>query len=217
MAHALEWPVAAALVCALFVALLLVAERRDSERGRWATKPFASLAFIVAGYVSLPLDTTFGKLLFGGLLLSAVGDVLLVRMQSNAWFMAGTNVFVLAHLAYSAAFVARGVSVFAIEGAALPALIMIAVVLAWLVPRVPAAMKIPIVGYAFVISAMVVLAVGTFASGGGASLVVGALAFYLSDLAVARDRFVQTAFVNRAWGLPLYYGAQLVLATSERF
>ena len=42
----------------------------------------------------------------------------------------------------------------------------------------------------------------------------GALAFYLSDLSVARDRFVRPAFVNRAWGLPLYYGAQFVLAAT---
>jgi hypothetical protein len=31
---------------------------------------------------------------------------------------------------------------------------------------------------------------------------------------VARDRFVSHQFVNRAWGLPLYYAAQLLLATT---
>jgi hypothetical protein len=43
-------------------------------------------------------------------------------------------------------------------------------------------------------------------------VVVGALAFTASDVSVARDRFVQPAFHNRAWGLPLYFGAQLLLA-----
>jgi uncharacterized membrane protein YhhN len=38
-----------------------------------------------------------------------------------------------------------------------------------------------------------------------------AVAFALS---VARDRFVVPGFVNRAWGLPLYYAAQLVLAAT---
>ena len=33
-------------------------------------------------------------------------------------------------------------------------------------------------------------------------------------LFVAKDRFVQSAFQNRLIGLPLYYGAQLMLATS---
>jgi uncharacterized membrane protein YhhN len=41
---------------------------------------------------------------------------------------------------------------------------------------------------------------------------VGALLFYLSDLAVARHRFVHPAFVNRAIGLPLYYVGQLLIA-----
>ena len=42
--------------------------------------------------------------------------------------------------------------------------------------------------------------------------VVGALGFFLSDLAVARERFVAKGFTNKLWGLPLYYGAQLLLA-----
>jgi hypothetical protein len=31
---------------------------------------------------------------------------------------------------------------------------------------------------------------------------------------VARDRFLRHEFLNRAWGLPLYYGAQLLLAST---
>ncbi len=38
--------------------------------------------------------------------------------------------------------------------------------------------------------------------------------FYLSDLFVARERFVTSAFVNRLVGLPLYYGGQVLLALS---
>ena len=45
-------------------------------------------------------------------------------------------------------------------------------------------------------------------------LLAGAFAFYVSDLAVARERFVSSSFLNRAWGLPLYYGAQILLAAS---
>jgi hypothetical protein len=42
----------------------------------------------------------------------------------------------------------------------------------------------------------------------------GALLFYLSDLLVARDRFVRPGIVNRVVGLPLYYAAQLLLASA---
>jgi len=40
------------------------------------------------------------------------------------------------------------------------------------------------------------------------------LAFAASDISVARDRFVAPAFINRAWGLPLYYVAQISFALS---
>ena len=42
----------------------------------------------------------------------------------------------------------------------------------------------------------------------------GAAMFCVSDLSVARDRFVSPGFVNGAWGLPLYFGGQLLLAAS---
>jgi hypothetical protein len=45
-------------------------------------------------------------------------------------------------------------------------------------------------------------------------VLIGAVAFYVSDLAVARQRFVRQQVLNRLWGLPLYYGAQLLLASS---
>lgn len=40
----------------------------------------------------------------------------------------------------------------------------------------------------------------------------GAFSFYLSDVFVARQRFVQPAFLNRLIGLPLYYLGQFQIA-----
>jgi uncharacterized membrane protein YhhN len=73
-------------------------------------------------------------------------------------------------------------------------------------------MKGPVIAYCVVISAMLWLAVGV----GRIEVTLGAVLFYLSDLAVARDRFVAPAFVNRLVGLPLYYGAQVLLALAVR-
>jgi hypothetical protein len=42
----------------------------------------------------------------------------------------------------------------------------------------------------------------------------GALLFYLSDLFVARDRFIKNESLNRFVGLPMYYGGQFLLAFS---
>jgi uncharacterized membrane protein YhhN len=63
-----------------------------------------------------------------------------------------------------------------------------------------------------VIGIMSALACGVTAAGGPWAVAVGALAFTASDISVARDRFVQHGFVNRVWGLPLYYVAQLLIA-----
>jgi uncharacterized membrane protein YhhN len=46
------------------------------------------------------------------------------------------------------------------------------------------------------------------------AIFAGALCFYISDLFVARNRFVQRQFLNRAIGLPLYYAGQFLLAFS---
>jgi uncharacterized membrane protein YhhN len=43
---------------------------------------------------------------------------------------------------------------------------------------------------------------------------VGALSFFVSDIFVARQRFLKAEFVNRLIGLPLYYGGQFLLAFS---
>jgi uncharacterized membrane protein YhhN len=43
---------------------------------------------------------------------------------------------------------------------------------------------------------------------------IGALFFYISDLCVARHRFVQPAFENRLVGLSFYYAGQFMLALS---
>jgi uncharacterized membrane protein YhhN len=73
-------------------------------------------------------------------------------------------------------------------------------------------MKLPVLAYMTVISSMVALALGTVAAHGDPWIAVGAIAFYLSDLAVAREKFVSPGWLNRLWGLPLYYGAQMVLS-----
>ena len=68
--------------------------------------------------------------------------------------------------------------------------------------------------YIVVITVMVAAAVGTGVHDPQPWIPFAAVAFFLSDLAVARERFVSSDFVNKLWGLPLYYGAQLVFAAT---
>ncbi|MBI5515902.1 MAG: lysoplasmalogenase [Deltaproteobacteria bacterium] len=191
------------------VVALVLAEARGV--GVWATKPLASTGFLWVALARGALGSAYGRWIFAALVLSWWGDVLLLGRGRGA-FLAGLGSFLLAHLAFSGAFLARGVS-------AVPALGALAVtglfsvgVARWLLPHVDAKMKPPVVAYVTCITAMVSLAAGAAWSAGEPALALGAVLFLLSDLAVARDRFVAPGFDNRAWGLPLYYAAQVVLA-----
>lgn len=75
-------------------------------------------------------------------------------------------------------------------------------------------MRAPVHVYMAVIACMVAAAVSGSAHTGDGALAVGAVAFALSDLSVARERFVRPQLINLLWGLPLYYFAQVVLAVS---
>jgi uncharacterized membrane protein YhhN len=203
---------ATAALTAIAVAALVWAERRDSTRGKWIAKPIASTGFVVAAASAGALDSRFGQALLVALALSWVGDLLLLG-RSTAAFRAGLFTFLVGHVAFCIAFVLRGA---ALAPAALAAIVLLAAAVAisrWLLPHVPGPLRGPVVAYVVVISAMVSLAAGSAAQG-APRLLVAACAFFLSDLSVARDRFVAPGFVNRAWGLPLYYGAQLLFACS---
>jgi uncharacterized membrane protein YhhN len=82
----------------------------------------------------------------------------------------------------------------------------------WLRPHVERAMTAPVLAYMVAISVMIIGAGAAGEAGGSGWILIGALGFYLSDLAVARNQFVIDSLVNRIWGLPLYYAAQLTLA-----
>jgi uncharacterized membrane protein YhhN len=71
-----------------------------------------------------------------------------------------------------------------------------------------------VLAYIVVITVMLAVAVSVTPSGAPWPVLPAAVAFYASDLAVARDRFVTPGFINRAFGLPLYYAAQLLFAVS---
>lgn len=200
------------LVCALAVAALLVAERRESQAGKWLAKPVASLAFIGVALASGAAGSGYGQLILLGLVLCLLGDVLLIPERRPLVFRLGLFAFLSGHIAFAAAFLTQ-----AQDGRWLAlAAILLALVLwrvwRWLSPHLPADLRVPVQAYFAVIATMTTLACGVTGAGGSPLVALGAVAFTASDIAVARDRFVQHGFVNRAWGLPLYYLAQVLLA-----
>ena len=154
----------------------------------------------------------YGRLVLAALVLGWLGDVLLVPKGARRAFAAGLAAFLLGHLAFAAAFVVRGAAPAWLAAGALGAAVAALPLARWLLPHVPEQLRVPVRAYVLVISAMVACAFGAFGATRDGALLAGALAFFLSDLAVARERFVEKGFPNKLWGLPLYYGAQLLLA-----
>lgn len=200
------------IVCALAVSALLLADLRRSQAGVWLAKPIASAAFLWTAINSGALDSVYGRWILAGLALCLAGDLLLIPLRRPAVFRAGVLAFLLGHVAYGAAFLTQPMAPWGLLSGALVLAMLLFVIWRWLAPSLPPDMVGSVRAYLLVIGSMSTLACGVSAAGGPLAVAAGALAFTASDISVARDRFVQPAFVNRAWGLPLYYAAQVLLA-----
>lgn len=215
-------PGAAIIILALpLLAGLLLFVKKESLRGVILTKPLLSALFVFAAYILPHANQTYFSLVLAGLLFCLAGDVFLIFYASRKLFTFGLVSFLTGHVFYSIAF-------FAMASPGTLTLIMAPVCLAlgsmvvvWLKPYL-GTMTVPVIAYIIVITIMVI---------GAASLVgneqlnfngrwlafCGAILFYLSDIFVARHRFVKSSFINRLVGLPLYYTGQFMIAYSIGF
>lgn len=191
---------------------LVLAERANNQRGVWIAKPLASLGFIGTAWAAGAPDSIYGNNLLLGLVACAVGDVLLIPRGHKAWFLLGMLAFALGHAAYAVSFGRYGISDTGTLIALGPMVVVAILALRWLGPHLPALMQSVVRMYIAVISVMVALAVGASVASGQWWLAIGAITFALSDLFVARERFIKPDFENQLIGLPLYYAAQLMLA-----
>jgi uncharacterized membrane protein YhhN len=197
--------------------LTLTGERHSKTRLAAGSKLIAASAYIAAAWSMGAADTVYGQILMSGMLLCWLGDMLLVSVNSRRLFLLGLASFLLGHIAYIAAFAVRSVSIPWVLACGLLMAVFAWAVMRWLNPHLDDQMRRPVWLYVLAISTMMAMAVGSFAVDGNFLIPLGALLFLLSDLSVARDRFIVAGFVNRAWGLPVYFCAQMVLAASVAF
>ena len=201
------------LITAVATAVLVYGEKSGDQRIVWLSKPTACVGFLMTALMAGALDTTYGIAVLVGLILSTFGDLFLIPKSTKGPFLAGLVAFLLGHVGYTVAFVIRGVDTTWTLGA-FAAFVPIALVVAkWVLPHT-ARLKGPVIAYISVITVMVALALGTTGVSFDWRLLVGAIMFFVSDLFVARHRFVAPGFVNKLLGLPLYFGAQVLLALS---
>jgi uncharacterized membrane protein YhhN len=234
---------------------------------RAVTKGLASTAFVMTALHTIGSERLINTdindtlqlahlLIVGGLVLGWLGDMLLLTRTT---FLAGLVAFLLGHIAYVGAFVVSGLNVGFTQVGAVLVIVQGIPIAMWLLPKVSRPMKVPVVAYVLVITAMVITAIGAYghaffaelpphvqhifeyvqadhwrlvsATGSAAtspatSAAVPALLpsafrrllaaemFYLSDICVARNKFVHCSCWNQIVGLPLYYIAQLLFAAS---
>lgn len=173
-------------------------------------KMAVSTGFVVTALAAGALDSSWGTWLLIGLAASWLGDLALVGRGHTA-FVAGLGAFTVAHVCYLIAFIARGIDpTAAVAGAAVMAAAGAGVLL-WLRPHV-ASLLPALAAYVTAVAAMVAGAVGTHGDEVAWALLIGAIGFAVSDVAVARDRFVAPGTANRKWGLPVYFASQFLIA-----
>ncbi len=204
-------------VCALGVLTSLIGEYHSNVLLVATGKFVAATAYLALAWSMGAAGSEYGQILLLGMGFCWVGDMLLVSSNSKKLFLLGLVSFLLGHIAYTGAFTTRGGSLIMVTGAGFVMAVFAWYVLRWLKPGLDDRMRRPVLLYVLAICVMMTMAVGTYAIDKNWAIPLGALLFLLSDLAVARDRFIAPGFINRLWGLPVYFSAQLVLATSVSF
>ncbi len=209
--------IGATLFSAAAVMALIGAEWRGDRRARrWAKLAAASGFLMVAVACGAP-SSEYGRRILIGLAFGAAGDVALLGHGARA-LGAGMGLFACGHLSYltaCAVLVAPGdwPSAFA----AAPILLALAA-LRWLWPHL-GAFRAPVVCYMALFCTTVTAAWSPLLHGAAPFrssllLAAGVTSFFFSDLAVARQRFISQSPWNKTWGLPLYFGGQLLIAWS---
>jgi len=205
------------VLAVLLLVCLLYFEKNGNQKGKLPTKTILSCLFIVAALAqSHPIPGYFYLLLLG-LIFCLGGDVFLALPQDRM-FLLGLVSFLLGHVFYAVCFFyVADVSLWTGIGG-LAGLFVSGLVFWWLRPHL-GSMLLPVSAYIIVITVMVVGAWTVFGDSqlgyaGRLLVLIGAVSFYLSDLFVARDRFLKSEFSNRLIGLPMYYCGQFLLAFS---
>ncbi len=196
---------------------LLYFEKTVNQRGKLPTKSLLSGLFILTALIQDQPIPGYYYLLLTGLMFCMGGDVFLALPQKQM-FLYGLVSFLLGHVFYVIGFFyVADLSGWTGMGC-LAGLLVSGLVFQWLRPHL-GDMLVPVIAYIIVITVMLI---GAWTVVGDASLAVtgrllvfvGAIAFYFSDLFVARERFLRTEFTNRLIGLPMYYCGQFLLAFS---
>lgn len=162
------------------------------------TKPLLMPALALWWYYSTAgSDVPWRWTVLGALLFSTLGDILLLKSGDYpTFFLLGLSAFLVAHLLYIRTYqmIAKGHRGFLQVYPWVLALIILypSGLLYWLWEGIPIAMKVPVVLYALIITAMAAFALhlrGILTVRSANWLLIGAVLFVLSDSLIAVNKF----------------------------
>lgn len=160
------------------------------------------------------------RLILLGLALSLVGDVALLWPRQG--FLPGLVAFLLAHLAYIAAFCVPVRLAARPLPFALYALVALAI-LALLWPGIPGPLRAPVVAYVVCLATMAAQALvwwrrasGTIDAGLARRAALGGALFMVSDALLATNKFAAALPLAALWILASYWLAQWCIASALR-
>lgn len=201
-------------VCLIGLTVTLLGEYRDRIGWMAGGKLMAATAYLMVAIALGALFADWGRLLLIGMLMCWGGDLCLISRDRRGWFLAGLLLFLLGHVLYAAAFAIRGFAVVEVWPLVAMMLLFALFVDRWLRPGLDERMLWPVRAYLLAITVMWIMAIASHVHEANGALVVGATLFVLSDLTVARNRFIRPGISNRLAGLPMYFFAQLLLGFS---
>lgn len=188
----------------------------------FAFKPLTTLLILAFAWprgTDAPKQRRFIRI---GLVLSLIGDVLL--MWPKEGFLPGLVAFLLAHLAYIAAFtvpVRLAARPLVFVGYAALALL----ILAQLWPGIPGALRAPVVAYVICLATMAAQALVWWRSSVARTAfdaplarwaALGGALFMASDSLLAINKFAVPLSMSSLWTLSIYWAAQWCIASALR-
>ncbi len=186
----------------------------------FVAKPLTTVLLIVHAARRGRDEPRVRRWILAGLVLSLAGDVALLWPASG--FLPGLVSFLLAHLAYIAAFSTR--ARFAARLVPFGAYALVAgAVLALLWPGVPGALRIPVLLYVACLATMAAQAAAVWWTARGGEReglarlgAIGGALFVLSDALLATNKFAGPLPLASLWVLASYWAAQWCIAGSLR-
>lgn len=218
------------LLCILGMAIqacFIAVEHKEKYVGAVCLKGSASIVFVIIGAIAFAAasNAQFAKLVFIGLILGAVGDILLnlrfvFEKNGQKIFLMGIAAFLAGHILYLAALVPQSESLWLciIIGAVIAAAILAYI---FKTMEVKTAFKVFGIFYIGAVVIMTAIAIGNLIANPGATTwlyAIGAVLFTVSDIVLIFNTFgSEQKFSLRITNLSLYYVGQLLIACSLFF